>query len=154
MARDVSDVVGTCRLSHQGACPPVAVTTSEIGALPAGCSVVAMLDPSVSTRVASVLDAALANHIANLSTVGGVDFRRDIRHVRYCQAGPDTATSPLFLLLLVGDISNVLAAVAARPGERWDREQIGVSPVVGRGSFWAADRGAAGRVGELLLAND
>jgi len=113
-----------------------------------------MLAPSVSTRVGGVLDAALAKHIANVSTVGGVDFRRDIHHVRYCQVDADTPT-PRFLLLLAGDISpTVLEAVAARPNEKWDREQIGDSPVVSHGAFWAAYRGAAGQGGELLLAND
>src|SRR5438874_1717207 len=99
-------------------------SATAVGTLPAGCSVVAMLDPSVSKRLEGALDAALATQMANVSILGGLNFRRDVRHVRYCQVDWD-ASHPGFLLLLAGDISaDVLEAVASRAEGHWGRERI------------------------------
>ena len=114
--------VSACHRKQPPDAPPTATVNPE-GSLPAGCAVVATIDRTAFALLGDAANGLLAASGARAATLAGIDFRRDVRFIRYCKM-PSAAGAPSktgsFIALMSGTIPPNALALAA--GGKHDRE--------------------------------
>ncbi len=120
------------------------------GSLPSGCVVAAELDRRALGQLGSLADSLFAAPGGTLIP-DGLDFRREVEHIRLCRFAPDPSVGDTTVLFMTGPIpGDVLDRIAPLRADL-GRETVAGVPALGGGHLWMAHRGPPNSAGELVV---